>query len=172
MHCISCGHSVYNCSMNRMIWTVAIVGISLLGCKPLSNSGDRVERAGQPDVIGVDRDDVQMKEAENKARARLDYFIEKLQKRSDPSTEYAVKFPLAVEGDIEHIWGAVESYDAKTGFACLLANEPLGKSKYRAGDPITVSKDKVEDWMIRTSDTEWEGGYTSELLKSRAENGK
>lgn len=97
MHCISCGHSVYNCSMNRMIWTVAIVGISLLGCKPLSNSGDRVERAGQPDVIGVDRGDVQMKEAENKARARLDYFIEKLQKRSDPSTEYAVKFPLPLK---------------------------------------------------------------------------
>ena len=67
---------------------------------------------------------------------------------------------------------SVESYDAKTGFACLLANEPLGKSKYRAGDPISVTKDKVEDWMIRRSDTEWEGGYTSELLKSRAENGK
>ena len=41
-----------------------------------------------------------------------------------------------------------------------LANKPVNGTKYDIGQPMTVARADVEDWMVRTKDVIY-GGYTA-----------
>jgi uncharacterized protein YegJ (DUF2314 family) len=130
------------------------------------DSGNVVHRA-EGDVVGLQAGDPGIAKAKATAQAKLDYFISQLGKGGS-TVECLVKFDLKTGAESEHIWAMVVDYDAARGFDCKLANVPLDGSKYKMGDAVTVQRNQVEDWIIRRSDTEWEGGFSEETVK-RAE---
>jgi uncharacterized protein YegJ (DUF2314 family) len=96
-----------------------------------------------------------LKAARQKARDTLPRFVSLM--KSGMKATFTVKFPLTQNGHTEHIW--LQVADVTDGaFVGLLANEPVNGTKYKLGQPMTVAKADVEDWMVRTGN-EIYGGY-------------
>lgn len=70
---------------------------------------------------------------------------------------YLVKVTLTGGGETEHIWVEVTGM-RNDSFLGRLANDPVVPG-YRAGDPVEVARDDIEDWMINTGDARY-GGYS------------
>ena len=98
-----------------------------------------------------------LKAARQKARDTLQRF-ESLMKSGMKAT-FTVKFPLKQNGNTEHIWLQVAEVK-NDAFIGHLANKPVNGTKYDIGQPMTVAKGDVEDWMVRTKN-EIFGGYTA-----------
>jgi uncharacterized protein YegJ (DUF2314 family) len=99
-------------------------------------------------------------EAEEKAAETLPRFIKMLEERQ--AGTFAIKFPLTQNGETEHIWAEVVSYDSGT-FKGILSNDPVTGSKYKMGDDIDVLTTEVEDWMVR-SDAGIYGAYSTRAI--------
>ncbi|UUP18969.1 DUF2314 domain-containing protein [Nitratireductor thuwali] len=99
--------------------------------------------------------DARLAEAMRKARETLPRFLQ----LADTGLRgaYLLKMRLAGGGRAEHIW--VEVTGMRNGvFQGRLANDPVTPG-YRAGDPVELSSDEIEDWMINTGEARF-GGYT------------
>lgn len=98
---------------------------------------------------------VRFAQARAKARATLPRFLG----LADGGLRgvYLVKMRLVGGGEVENIW--VEVAGLRNGrFHGRLANDPVVPG-YRAGDPVEVARDDIEDWMINTGDLRF-GGYS------------
>lgn len=106
-------------------------------------------------LMNYPKGEVRFAAAAVKARATLPRFFE-LAKAGLPGV-YLVKMRLEGGGEAEHIW--VEVTDMRHGrFRGRLANDPIVPG-YRAGDPVELARDEIEDWMINTGEARY-GGYT------------
>jgi uncharacterized protein YegJ (DUF2314 family) len=78
------------------------------------------------------------------------------------SGTYTIKFPLAQNGETEHIGLQVDGFkgDMIDG---RLANDPVNGNKYKMGQRMQVARADVEDWMVNQGDAIY-GGYTARLM--------
>jgi uncharacterized protein YegJ (DUF2314 family) len=98
-----------------------------------------------------------LKAARQKARETLPRFVGLM--KSGMKATFTVKFPLTQNDHTEHIWLQVAEM-TDDAFIGHLANKPVNGTKYDIGQPMTVARADVEDWMVRTSDVIY-GGYTA-----------
>lgn len=115
------------------------------------------KRADQSDdnLMGYPAGEARLAEATRKARETLPRFLHLA--KSGLHGAYLLKMRLAGGGEVEHIWMEVTGV-RKGIFQGRLANDPVTPG-YKAGDPVELAPDEIEDWMISTGETRY-GGYT------------
>jgi len=99
--------------------------------------------------------EAKLAEATRRARETLPRFFQLA--KSGLQGSYLLKMSLSGGGEVEHIWMEVTA--TRNGiFQGRLANDPITPG-YKAGDPVELALDDIEDWMINTGETRY-GGYT------------
>ena len=130
----------------------------------LISCGGQTNKTNDP-IVYAKSGDPELEKAKLDALSNLDYFIKSFQSNSnDTIFEYYVKMDFIDNGEHEHMWLFVSKYvnDAFFGF---LANEPEIVKNVKNGQPLEVTKDLIEDWVILDSRTgKKEGDYSSKVL--------
>lgn len=113
---------------------------------------------GKPDIdaLPVDINDPIMVEQITIAKKNVERFINGL---NDGKLEAFVKFPLDVEGSIEHVWGTAHSFVDKN-IVVSLASYPVGEPSEDMFERMTIPVSDIEDWMLQNAHGETQGGYT------------
>jgi uncharacterized protein YegJ (DUF2314 family) len=127
-------------------------------------------RAINDNVVAYTTANEALKAARQKARETLPRFVSLM--KSGVKATFTVKFPLTQNGHTEHIWLQVADM-TEDAFVGHLANKPVNGTRYDIGQPMSVARADVEDWMVRTNDVIY-GGYTAryqlkDLPKQQAE---
>jgi uncharacterized protein YegJ (DUF2314 family) len=125
--------------------------------------------SGDPDdpVYGFDDDAADMNAAIQKARDTVDQFIRDLQDPKAMQIYFSVKKPFASsDGGNEHIWLTDITYDGAL-FHGKVGNIPADVPGLTEGDPASVSKTELSDWMIVDSNRRLTGGYTIRVMRDR-----
>ncbi|MFZ5469584.1 MAG: DUF2314 domain-containing protein [Myxococcota bacterium] len=123
-------------------------------------------------VYGAPTGDPEMGEAMRKARATFKYLWRELTweyRRIAPALELAaIKAAFAEEGEsskVEHMWLNEIEFDGDTIVATLI-NQPNHLRSVRAGDRLTLTPDRIEDWMYVRSGRVY-GGFTIQAMRAR-----
>jgi uncharacterized protein YegJ (DUF2314 family) len=150
----------------------AVAALALAACDAqqaavtTSEAGRTVtSREGEPDVIDYTKDDAAMNGAVADAQAHLPYFWEHSSAPSPNEESFALKVafptPSRGEGSREHIW--VTGFEKiSSGYAGLLANEPLDIVGKKLGDRIEFTSDMITDWGF-LRDGKMIGYYTTRI---------
>ncbi|MGI8979728.1 MAG: YegJ family protein [Pirellulaceae bacterium] len=112
-------------------------------------------------------DEKEMDAAIARARSEVDSFIAEMTKGN--GTDFAVKAPIEDKGETEHFWLTDVVYrDGE--FAGKIGNEPGSVGKVKLGQPWTIKKEQISDWLFMR-DGKMHGNYTLRpLLKTMPEN--
>lgn len=145
--------------MNRTIFLLAL--LVLTGCQ---DSADTIGSADDP-VVMVDHDDPEMAAAEQKARDTLDDFIMAMQAPTPNQSSFGVKYAFRDGDTYEHMWITELTYN-QGRFSGVLGNDPALVENISSGDPVSIDRSEVEDWLYFDGE-EMVGGYTAKLLMSR-----
>jgi len=105
-------------------------------------------------------DDAAMDEAMADAREHLDHFIKAITE-SDPD-EYSIKVRIEDGDEVEYFWTADVKY-ADDHFSAIIANDPGVVTNVKIGDPVTVPRDEVADWLYLNGDL-MHGNYTLRVM--------
>ncbi len=151
--------------MKRSFLALGCVALALAGCGSSQREGDVVKRDGEPDIVRVSDEDAEMNKAVQMARSTAEKFIASLKAPSAKQTGFSVKKPFREGGKVEHIWLSDVSVD-NSNFKGLVGNDPIDVKNIKLGDPATVAKDEISDWMY-IEDGKLVGGYTIRVLYSR-----
>lgn len=159
-----------------MMRNLALLGALVLcvSCSSIKGgSGKTVYREGEPIATHVPDGDPEMKAAEAKARETMPEFMAELKKElakpaGTSKLMFAIKSTFSADGQDEHMWSDVTKFENGI-FHGNLANTPLYITSIKAGDPVQVAEDKVEDWAIFDENDNMRGGYTAKLLMEREE---
>lgn len=116
-------------------------------------------------VVSVKDTDPAMNAAMEKARATLDQFSAALQKPGPKQSDFSLKAKFQEGEKIEHMWinSPIVSGDSIKG---KLGNDPDNLKKVRMGMIVTVTRDRVSDWMY-VDDGKLVGGYTLRVLRDK-----
>ena len=121
-------------------------------------------RKPMPDtLVQSGYDEQEMDAAISRARSEVDSFIGEL---SQPTgTSHAVKAPIEDSGKVEHFWLTEVSYGNGV-FKGTINNEPGVVGNVKIGQPWTIKKTEISDWMYIRSG-KMHGNYTMRpLLKT------
>ena len=124
-------------------------------------------------VYFADAADPEMNAAMERARASFKYFWRELTweyRRIVPALELAaIKAAFADDDsgpeDVEHMWLSDVAFDGDALSATLL-NEPNHLKSIRGGDRVTLSLDRLEDWMYAMRGRVY-GGHTVQAMRAR-----
>ena len=105
-------------------------------------------------------DEAAMEAATKRALSEVDSFIADLE--SQESENYAVKAPIEDQGETEHFWLTDVSF-ADGKFTGTIGNEPGIVSNVKMGQPYTIGKTEISDWMFMR-DGKMHGNYTMRPL--------
>jgi len=108
------------------------------------------------EALPVDRDDPVMRGQVARAKRELGRFLDGLNQNR---MEAFIKFPLAVDGGTEHVWGVAHSF-SDGFFVASLASNPVGGLSEEMLNRIRVPVDDLEDWMLQDASGKTYGGYT------------
>lgn len=127
---------------------------------------DVFDGVGSDPVVGASADDAELRKAAEEARVRFPEFaiaFESGDPDSDPDGAFSVKAPFEENGQVEHMWVAVEELlpGAVRG---VLGNDPRFITKLRSGDEVTIPLDEIEDWMILEKQG-MRGGFSIRVLQ-------
>lgn len=116
--------------------------IQALMKKRISFGGD-----DQDPMFFAHQDNEMMKAASEKARQTADNFISEMQ---IPGTDFhgSVKVRVTDNGQAEYIWLDELEYGDGT-FRGVINNNPQCVGNIKLGDPWTVGKDEIVDWLYR-----------------------
>lgn len=122
------------------------------------------------DALPVEPSDALMCEQIERAKAEIGRLLDGLDKGV---LEAFVKFPLPVDGTIEHVWGMAHSHDGGAVVVSLASTPVAGLSDDMLGRRSVPLAD-IEDWMLRAANGKTYGGYTNLALARiyRREYGK
>lgn len=126
------------------------VSVSLSGC------GQSV-----PDTLITEGyDEKAMDAAIARARAEVDTFVVELAKPT--GTDHAVKAPIEDKGKVEHFW--ITDLEFKNGeFKGTINNDPGIVTNVKMGQPWTIKKGDISDWMYMRGGKMY-GNYTMRPL--------
>ena len=120
---------------------------------------------GEAGSSRAEADDREMNAAMAKARETLAQFEERLANPTPTQTMAIVKGRFS-EGDlVEHMW-LNEIVVTSDGYRGVLGNDPYELKGVRAGETLTVPRERVSDWIV-VDDGKLVGGYTMRVLRSR-----
>jgi uncharacterized protein YegJ (DUF2314 family) len=132
---------------------IALVGTCLLltSCDVSSDT---------PETLVSDYVEAEMDEAIATARKRVDEFLKVLSENNADS--FSVKAPITDENGTEHFWLTDVTY--KDGsFTGNVGNDPGIVENVTYGQPWTIEKDAISDWMFMRGDM-IHGGFTIDPL--------
>lgn len=144
--------------MKRLL-AIAFVVLPAWGCsQPKPEMPETLVESGY--------DETEMDAAIARARSEVDSFISEL--ANPTGTDHAVKVPIEDDGQIEHFWLSEVSY--KDGrFEGVINNDPGIVDNVKIGQPWTVQKEQISDWLYMR-DGKMHGNYTMRpLLKTMPE---
>jgi uncharacterized protein YegJ (DUF2314 family) len=152
--------------MRTWTWLAMLpVLAALIACSDRNNELVETKREGEPTVYSVEAEDIEMNAAMAQARETISQFRERLTSPPATQTYLTLKVRLGSDDAVEHIWiETVELVGEK--FKGVIANEPIHASTPALGQSITVSLDRVSDWMAIDSG-KLVGGYTLRVLRDR-----
>lgn len=120
-----------------------------------------VRREGNPDVVYTD--DKLMDRAISNAQKTHTEFVRALEKRDPHHRNFSIKKPfLTPAGHNEHIWLTDVTWDG-TKFNAVVGNKPVDVKDVHLGERISISPDRISDWMY-LDDNRVIGGYTLRVL--------
>ncbi len=96
-------------------------------------------------VVGREAGDEALHAAADEARRRFPEFAHAFE--HEPASDFSVKAGFEEEGEVEHMWIAVDAV-LPDGVRGRLSNTPRVLSRLREGDEITLPLDEIEDWMV------------------------
>lgn len=88
-----------------------------------------------------------IEEAKLEAQANINDLNSSLQ-QNDENFSWAIKSLFKEGQSSEHLWVQVQSYKNNI-YVGNIANDPVYIRQFKFGDVINLSKDNVEDWIIR-----------------------
>lgn len=152
------------CSISSLGLLVLLLAFA--GCDHQAiESGDTIQRDGQPDVMYVEKGDSEMEQARQKARETVDQFIKALDSPTPSQSHFAIKVPIEENDLVEHMWLNPVRHDAGRFFG-VLNNNPVMITTVKAGDQVEASTDEISDWRY-IEDGKLVGGYSIRLMHSR-----
>ena len=112
-------------------------------------------------------DEQEMDQAIARARSEVDQFIAQL--AAGNGEEFAVKVPIKEKDQVEHFWlTKIEFRDGE--FHGEIGNDPGIVSNVKLGQPYTIAKSEITDWMFMR-DGKIHGNYTMRpMLKTMPPN--
>lgn len=137
-----------------------ILTVFVAGCGA-SNSG-RAISSENPNVISVHESDEEMNAAIAEAQATLQTFVEKTSPASPNVTNATIKVKFPYDGGDEHIWVNDVVHESGT-FTGTVDEDAIYAPGVRAGQRITVTADRISDWLV-VEDGVLHGGYTIKVL--------
>src|SRR5262245_43424651 len=132
----------------------ALTGLSACDAQQTSvttseNGRTVTSREGNPDVVDFASDDKLMNAAIADAQAHLPYFWEHVASPAQGEGDFTLKvgFPVqqGASSGKEHIWVS-DIEKTSSGYAGLLANEPLDLTGKKLGDRVEFTPDMISDW--------------------------
>jgi uncharacterized protein YegJ (DUF2314 family) len=144
---------------------VLICAAALIQITPM-NAGEKIEKhPTRGDVAGVDGEDQEMLEAQEKAQDSFMQFIKAIQKREE-GKRYLLKVKLSEGEEVEHVWLEPVKWN-DPGLLGILAVDPVALKKKKKGDIITPLPSEITDWVILSEDGTKEGGFTADVIEKR-----
>ncbi|MGE3547489.1 MAG: hypothetical protein AB7L28_26425, partial [Kofleriaceae bacterium] len=130
--------------------------IRMIDLKPPLNAGGKHR---VPRVLPVTKDDPRMLAAHQEAAARLAELRELA--RNHPGHAY-----VKLSAGSEHLWCAILRVGERD-FEVELISEPLA-AELRGPRVRTIADHDVEDWIVSTSPTSFEGGFGERAMRQLA----
>ena len=143
-----------------------IIFLLIATCILISCSGKSI-KTNDP-VIYAQAEDPELEKAKLDALANFEYFIKSFSTHSnDTAYQYSLKVDF-IENEVhEHMWVSLNNIE-NGQFNGLLGNEPQILKTLKLGDPVRITKNQIEDWIIfQAGSTNWEGGYSVKVLQNR-----
>jgi len=144
-----------------MIRPILLVAFAMT-CLVLLSCTKQSERRS---AFGIAKDDEEMNDAMAEARTSIQSFITPLINPAPTQTNFSLKAKFQERDAIEHIWLSDPTYDGKQ-FSGTVGNNPEELSNVKFGDVVTVSIDRVSDWMYVDAGV-LKGGFTIRVLRNR-----
>jgi uncharacterized protein YegJ (DUF2314 family) len=138
--------------MSRWVATLAIIALTLAGCNKHRDK-----------VTIVPDDDPRMNAAIDKARANVQNFIASLKSPKRGQSGFAIKVPFSDGANTEHFWLTPVTFDGAS-FTGTVDNEPELVNNVKMGQTVTVTPDKISDWMY-VENHKLVGGETLRVLR-------
>ena len=137
-----------------------------LSCTDLGHvtNGEPVGQEGLSNVALISDEDALMNAARARARATFATFKADLAAHR-PNSHYSVKLRFQDGDAVEHLWVDRLSYEngALTG---IVDNEPVHVTNVRLGDRVSLTDDRVSDWLI-LHDGKYRGGFTIRYYRDK-----
>ena len=134
--------------------------VFVAGCGA-GNSG-RTISSENSNVVSVHESDAEMNAAIAEAQATLRTFIEMTTAPSPNVTNATIKVKFPYDGGDEHIWVNDVVHENGT-FTGTVDEDPLYAPGVRAGQRVSVTADRISDWLV-VEDGVLHGGYTIKVL--------
>jgi len=147
-------------------WVAAVV-VGLILFVILSNPRNRLWHGpgAEPEIMSFEDDDKEMNSAMEEARKNVETFIVAVSSPKMAQSHHSVKVGFRDEHGNEYIW--LNDVRYRDGvFIGTIGNIPQTVRSVHFGDPVTVSAEKIADWMYLESQ-KLIGGYTMRVMRDR-----
>lgn len=141
--------------MARWFGIAAVVALVFVGCGK-KHPADKVTQVAD--------DDPRMNAAIEKARASVKTFVAALKAPKAAQTGFSIKMAFTDGTAVEHMWLAPVNFDG-TKFVGTVNNEPEKVKTVKMGQKVTVTPDKISDWMY-LENRKLVGGETLRALRA------
>ncbi|OPZ85178.1 MAG: hypothetical protein BWY76_01522 [bacterium ADurb.Bin429] len=151
--------------------SLGVLSPALSRCKPLNDDARDALLSDDPlalfstvslPVFSVAADDAAMEAAIAEARERWPEFVAAFAAQEADTGGFNVKVMFTHGDYTEHIWVEVETIDGET-ITGTVGNEPDAIPGLKFDDRVTVTMDRISDWMYFNGE-EMVGGFTVKVL--------
>jgi len=125
-------------------------------------------------IATLNAGDATLRDFKKEAQDGIQYLIDFMgsHAKDDELFKYAVKTGFSENGKSEHMWVQVNEYK-KGIFYGKLVNNPNTMKLLKYGDPVTVRREDVDDWILKDDLTGTKvGGFSSSYLRNKADEKK
>jgi uncharacterized protein YegJ (DUF2314 family) len=155
-----------------MLWETLIevptmragVAFVVLGLVIVAGCNKKPKPASDDPVTMFDKNDPKMNAAMDKARGSVKSFIAALKAPKAGQSGFSVKMAFTDGDQTEHMWLSPVSYDG-TKFSGTVNNTPEMVKNVKIGQTVTVSPEKISDWMY-IENKKLVGGETLRVMRN------
>ncbi len=141
--------------MSHWFGIAVVFALTLTGCGK-KNPADQ--------VTYVAGNDPRMNAAIEKARSTIRTFTTALKSPKPGQSSFSIKMAFTDGGNTEHLWLTPVTFDGTT-FTGTVNNDPEKVMTVKIGQKVTVTPDKISDWMF-IENRKLVGGETIRALRA------
>lgn len=136
------------------------------GCgKKADRTPEAPKPSGESDVIDVPESDAEVNDAMATARRTMEQFLERLEHPPRSQSYIGLKARFEQGEHVEYLWLDHVTHENES-FSGEIENEPSDISNVRLRQRVSVTLDRVADW-VAVDDGRMVGGYTLRVLRAR-----